>query len=211
MKYLIINADDFGMSKIFNESILDLIRNEIVKSTTVMVDKITEDQKEQVEELIKLSKTMKLSVGLHLDFKNSDYGTQIKSQYDKFLKIFNFNPSHIDIHKASELKDSIPLVANFCKEKKLPCRNKGGNIEYFKTTDVPSFHGTTDRFSDIEDWIKSLEDGKYYEILFHPGIFDSNCKSSLNKNRERDIKHALKLNSILEKYDIKQVSYFDLL
>lgn len=90
MKYLIINADDFGLSSVFNEVILDLIKSGKVKSTTVMVDRITPDQDDQVSELISLSKTMDLSVGLHLDFLSSDYLAQINSQFVKFVSIFGF-------------------------------------------------------------------------------------------------------------------------
>ena len=77
MKYLIINADDFGMSKVFNESILDLIRDGKIKSTTVMVNRGIGDEKKQIEELIELSKTLNLSVGLHLEFKNKE-GRQVR-------------------------------------------------------------------------------------------------------------------------------------
>tara|TARA_Y100000310_G_scaffold237306_1_gene240590 strand:- start:565 stop:1197 length:633 start_codon:yes stop_codon:yes gene_type:complete len=210
MKYLIINADDFGMSKKFNEAILDLIKSGKVKSTTVMVNRITEDQGDQVKELIKLSNSMNLSVGLHLEFEDSNYEEETKIQHEKFIKIFKFNPSHVDIHRSRHFTGSVPLVAKFCIGKKLPCRNKGGDVEYFKTTDAPSFHGTTEEFSKIEDWIKTLEDSKSYEILFHPGFFDSDSKSSYNKIRELDIKHIIKLNSMLKKHDIKQISYLDL-
>ena len=206
---LIINADDFGMSKIFNKSILSLMKEEKIKSISVLVNRITEEQKEQVEELIKISKKMKVSVGLHLDFESRDYNTQIKMQYKKFQQIFNANPSHLDIHKALLWKDAVPIVADFCKEKKLPCRNKGGTSKYWKTTDAPAFHGTTDNFEEIDNWIKTLEEGKWYEILFHPGMYDPNCKSSLNKERELDTKHIHKLHSILKKCNIKLVSYHD--
>src|SRR3989344_2881496 len=160
-KYLIINADDFGMSQIFNEVILDLIRNDLIRSTTVMIDRVTDNQKEQLDELISLSKN--ISVGLHLEFKDSDYPSQIKSQYQKFKEIFGFNPSHLDIHKASTIRESISPVANFCRDKEIPCRNKGGDVTYFKTTASPSFHGSIEDFSKIEEWIKTLEDEKYYE------------------------------------------------
>ncbi len=207
---LIINADDFGMSKIFNKSILSLMKEEKIKSTSVLVNRITEEQNEQVEELIKLSKKMKVSVGLHLDFESRDYNTQIKIQYKKFQQIFNADPSHLDIHKASLWKDAVPIVVDFCKEKKVPCRNKGGTNKYWKTTDAPAFHGTRGNFEDIENWIKKLEEGKWYEILFHPGMYDPSCKSSLNKEREQDNKHILKLHSIMKKYNIKVASYYDL-
>ncbi len=209
-KYLIINADDFGMSKIFNEVILDLIRKDLIRSTTVMVNRVTDNQKEQFDELIALSKNKNLSIGLHLEFKENDYPSQIKSQYQKFKKILGFNPSHLDIHKASKIRESISPVADFCRNKKIPCRNKGGDIDYYKTTDLPSFHGSIEDFNKIVDWIKTLEDEKYYEVLFHPGKFDPSCKSSLNKDRERDVEYIKNLNAICEKNNIEIVSYLDL-
>ena len=209
-KYLIINADDFGLSRVFNDVILNLIKKDLIRSTTVMVNRVMDNQKEQFDELITFSKNKNLSVGLHLEFENNDYPSQIKFQYHKFKEILGFNPSHIDIHKSSTLKDSIPIVADFCRNKKLPCRNKGGSIDYYKTTDLPSFHGTIEDFNKIEEWIKTFEDEKYYEILFHPGKFDPSYKSSLNKDRERDVEHIKKLNTILKEKNIKVVSYLDL-
>lgn len=208
--YLIINADDFGMSEIFNDAILDLIRKDLIRSTTVMVNRVEDSQENQFNALIELSKNKNLSVGLHLEFEGEDYFSQIKNQYQKFEEILGFAPSHLDIHKASTVEGAIPVVADFCREKKIPCRNKGRDIDYYKATDKPSFHGTVDDFEKIREWIQTFEDGKYYEILFHPGLFDPNCKSSLNKDRERDIEHIIKLNSLFEDEGIELVSYLDL-
>jgi len=210
VKYLIINADDFGMSKVFNDVILDLIVKNIVRSTTVMVNRFTKNQKEQFDKLITLSKNKNLSIGLHLEFENNDYPSQIKSQYQKFKEILGFNPSHIDIHKVHSLMDSIPIVAKFCEEICVPLRNSGMVFEGVKSTFSEAFFGSIESFSNIEEWIKTFQDGKYYEILFHPGKYDSDCKSSLNKDRERDVEHIKKLNSILETNNIKLISYLDL-
>lgn len=209
-KYLIINADDFGMSKIFNEVILDSIRKDLIRSTTVMINRVTDNQKEQFSELIALSKNKNLSVGLHLEFKDSDYPSQIKSQYQKFKEILGFKPSHIDIHKAHSLIDSFSDVAEFCRENNLPLRNSGVLHEGIKTTFAEAFFGSIVDFEKIKEWLKTFEDEKYYEILFHPGKFDPSCKSSLNKDRERDVEHIENLNSILENNNIKVVSYLDL-
>jgi chitin disaccharide deacetylase len=209
-KYLIINADDFGMSQIFNEVILDLIKKDLIRSTTVMIDRVTDNQKEQFDELIALSKNKNLSVGLHLEFKNSDYPSQIKSQYQKFKDTLGFNPSHIDIHKAHSLMDSFSDVAEFCRKNSLPLRSSGVLHEEIKTTSAEAFFGSIADFEKITEWIKTFEDEKYYEILFHPGKFDSSCKSSLNKDRERDVEHIKNLNKILDENNIKVVSYLDL-
>ena len=209
-KYLVINADDFGMSQIFNEVILDLIKKDLIRSTTVMVDRVTDNQKEQFNELIALSKNKNLSVGLHLEFEENDYPSQIKSQYQKFIEILGFNPSHIDIHKAHSLIDSFSDVAEFCRKNNLPLRNSSVLHEGIKTTSAEAFFGSIADFDKIKEWIKTFEDEEYYEILFHPGKFDSNCKSSLNKDRERDVEHIKNLNLILDENNIKVVSYLDL-
>jgi len=209
-KYLIINADDFGMSMIFNDVILDLIKKDLICSTTVMVNRVMDNQKEQFDELITMSKSNNLSVGLHLEFENNDYPSKIKSQYQKFRKILGFNPSHLDIHRSRQFPDSFSYIAEFCKNNNIPCRNRGKIFEDCKTTATQAFFGSIEDFSKIEEWIKTFEDEKYYEILFHPGKFDSNCKDSLNKDRERDIEHIKKLHIILKENNIKIVSYLDL-
>jgi len=210
-KYLIINADDFGMSKIFNDVILDLIKKDLIRSTTVMIDRVMDNQKEQFDELIALSKNKNISIGLHLEFKDSDYPSQIKSQYKKFKEVLGFNPSHIDIHKAHSLIDSFSDVAEFCRKNNLPLRNSGVLYEGIKTTFTEAFFGSIADFEEIKKWVKIFEDGKYYEILFHPGKFDPSCKSSLNKDRERDVEHINSLNKIIEENNIKVVSYLNLI
>ena len=106
--------------------------------------------------------------------------------------------------------DSFSDVAQFCKMNNLPLRNSGVLFESIKTTSAEAFFGSIADFKKIEELIKTFEDGKYYEILFHPGKFDHNCKSSLNKDRERDVDHIKNLNFILEENNIKVVSYLDM-
>lgn len=209
MKYLIINADDFGMSPIFNREILNLIKKDKITSTTVMVNRMTKGQDSQVGELIGLLRKKQISVGLHLEFEKDSYPEQIKSQFDKFKEIFGFLPSHIDIHKPFEYEKSFNHVIEFCKKNNLPMRYHD-KIDGFKGPKDGGFFGSIEDFSKIEGWLKSLEDNNCYEILFHPGKFDPNCRSSLNKDRERDVKYINKLNKILSKYNIKKVSYLDL-
>lgn len=209
-KYLIINADDFGMSEIFNEAILDLIRNKLIFSTTAMVNRVSENQKSQFDELISLSKNRMVSVGLHLEFKNDDYLAQIEAQFQKFKEILGFEPSHIDIHKVHSLMNSCSYVAEFCKKNNLPLRNSSVFFDDIKTTSAEAFFGSIADFKKIVDWIKTFEDKKYYEILFHPGKFDPDCVSSLNKDRERDVEHIRNIHAILEENNIRLISYWDL-
>ena len=63
MKFLIINADDFGYSHSINKGIIEAIENGTVTSTSVMVDAIASDEAKD------LTKYPDLSVGLHFELK----------------------------------------------------------------------------------------------------------------------------------------------
>ncbi len=212
VKYLIINADDFWMSYIFNEVILDVIEKNLITSTTVMVNRVEDIQKKQLDNLIYLSIHRNLSIWLHLDFINNDtdYISQINQQYKKFIKLFNFSPSHIDIHKPFNFEDSFYYVEDFCINNNLAFRNHWNYIKWIKMTDSEVFFWSISDFNEILYWLDTLEEEKYYEILFHPWIFDKNCKSSLNKDREKDRNYIKKLNAVILRKNIKLVNYFDL-
>lgn len=209
MKYLIINADDFGYSGVFNEKILELIEKDFVSSTSVMVDWIDDGQKHQVQKLIELSKTHNISIGLHVDFKNTNFDEEIQRQYGVFVKIFGFEPIHIDLHKIIYLHDGYPHIISFSKQKNIPCKNLGIEpFTKFMTKEI-IFDGTKKEINEIEKWLSTLKDNEYYTIIFHPGEFDPNSKSSLNKERESDAENIIKLNEFLSKYNVKLISYSD--
>ena len=107
MKKLIINADDFGYSYIFNKSILDLLKEESIYSTTVMVNWITENQKDQIADLIQIFQHGRVSVGLHIEKVSDNVSDDIKNQVDTFKVMFDFMPTHFDIHKPSKTEASI--------------------------------------------------------------------------------------------------------
>lgn len=216
MAKIIITADDFGYTKLFNEMILELIKESSISSTSIMVDEIDDSQKEQVEELIDLSNKKLVSVGLHIYFKNANFQEEIERQYQKFLNIFGFKPSHIDIHKIDYLKDGYPYIQEFCRERKIPCKNLGKYKEVkmdlsgkLITTKSPSFDGTKKEFSEIDKWLKS-SNNDLNVIVFHPGYYDPDCSSSLNKEREMDAENARKIKKILSKYQIELVNFNDL-
>ncbi|MFH1889991.1 MAG: ChbG/HpnK family deacetylase [Candidatus Kuenenbacteria bacterium] len=213
MTNLIINGDDFGLSTVFNRVILDLIKDNKIKSTTVMVDRMvaSDIQAKQTQELIDLRATHNLSVGLHLEFTDSDYKSQTQSQFNKFKSFFATAPSHLDVHKANSIPECQPIVAGFCREHGLPKRYHEVPYDGVVSTDGPAFFGSVEKFADIEQWISTLKGDHFFEILFHPGQYDPNCQSSLNKDRERDVIHIQQLNSILSKYNITSASYLDLI
>lgn len=211
MKYLIINADDFGYSKIFNASILALIKNGLISSTTVMVNWINNEQADQISELSALTKYRNLSIGLHLEFSDDNFKSETERQYGRFFSIFGFKPSHIDLHKFAFLKEAHPVIMEFCKEKNLSCRNHKIDVFDIVTTQNEVINGTGMSFDEIKRTFEDFKDGESYEILFHPGSYDPNCKSSLNRERELDVKKIKEIIPLLKENNIKLINYIDLL
>ncbi len=216
MIQLIITADDFGYTKLFNKMILELIREGSITSTSVMIDEIDESQKEQLKELIQLSKDQRVSTGLHMYFKNTDFQKEIERQFSEFVDIFGFEPSHVDIHKPDYLKDAYPIIQEFCKRKRIPCKNLSKYKEVdmnlsgdLITTRDSSFDGTEKSFTEISEWLSGLNDGLHV-ITFHPGYYDPDSHSSLNKQRELDAQNAREVKRHLPDYKIEPANFHDL-
>jgi hypothetical protein len=98
-------------------------------------------------------------------------------------------------------------VADFCLKKNLPFRNHGKD---YKGVNMPSkkyFYGSVKNFEPINTWLKSLDNDMCFELVFHPGTYDPNCFSSLNKQREWDLDHIDMIFRNLKKYQINLVNF----
>jgi predicted glycoside hydrolase/deacetylase ChbG (UPF0249 family) len=211
MKKIIINADDFGISYKFNEVILDLLNRWFVKSATVMVDRIDyEKQKHQLKELFELHKSWKYSIWLHLEFLDKNFESEIRRQYDKFIDLLGFMPSHLDLHKLSFIDEAWIFIEKFCLENNMPCRNMWILSEKVSMTSRRAFSWTDKDIGIIVDWALKIEDNDIQEILFHPGKFDPECKSNLNKWRENDTENVKLFNEKFQELDIDLINYSDL-
>lgn len=62
----------------------------------------------------------------------------------------------------------------------------------------------------VEQWLASLEDDKSYEIVFHPGVYDPESDSTLNKERENDIVMIHHIHTMLDKLHIVVISTRDI-
>jgi predicted glycoside hydrolase/deacetylase ChbG (UPF0249 family) len=211
---LIINADDFGLSKIFNSKILDLLEKGYARSTTVLVNRLDDNQKEQIEELIRLKDAKKISVGLHLDIsREKPAPAQIEEEYNRFVKIFGSAPSHLDIHKYDKLGLTIiKKVDAFADAMNLPVRNHGTKMSAKHTT-YPAFHCSNWilELDEIKEFLSKMKDGTSCEIITHPGSYDPDSKSSLNEEREKDYQVIVDLQKFLKSNRrIKNISYNEL-
>lgn len=208
MKNLIINADDFGYSKVFNSRILELIEKEFLASTSVMIKWVDEEQKEQIEKLKQLHNDLDISVGLHFEFENEEFKKQIDEQFERFVEVFGFEPDHIDIHKTTYLHNGYPEIMKYSAKTGIPCKNhEVTGVEGAVMTEDPIYDATGKDIEEIKDWLSNLENGKTYLIQFHPGTYDPDSKSSFNEVREVDAKNIELINEVFEELNITQIPF----
>ena len=173
MEYLlIVNADDFGLSKGQNYGIVEACRHGVVTSTTAMVNG------EAIEHAAALSRDLPdLGVGMHFVltlgmpltampgltrdgllgkwiWEMAEQGTlpleeiarELDCQFNRFVDLFGREPTHIDSHHHVHMIPAIfPLVAEFA-------RRKGVALRVDRQVDMPCETGgdlppTTDGFS----------------------------------------------------------------
>ncbi len=153
----------------------------------------------------------RVSTGLHCELDLSKpLRQQIQEQFDKFITVFGFEPSHLDLHKLVDNKQAITEVVNFAKEHRLPVRNMG--VSGARQTSQPAISAKKHcfEFEELKEVIRRLKDGESYELVTHPGAYDLDCKSSLNREREIDYNNIIKIQDFLKKKEIVVVSYRDL-
>ncbi|EKT58261.1 chitin disaccharide deacetylase [Providencia burhodogranariea] len=145
---LIVNADDFGLCQAVNYGIIESHRNGIVNSTSAMMNMpgIYHAAKLSHE-------YPSLAVGMHfvltagMPFSNipslthngilgkwlweidsndlplDEIAQELRRQYEHFITVFGYEPSHIDSHHHVHMMTSIfPIVVNFAQEKGIALR-----------------------------------------------------------------------------------------
>lgn len=148
-RVLIVNADDFGLSKGQNYGIIEACNNGLVTSTTALVNG------EAIHHAVELSRSVPgLGVGMHFVltlgeplsampgltregrlgkwvWQMAEQGSlpldeiahELDCQYRRFTELFGREPTHIDSHHHIHMLAPIySIVADFAREKGLPIR-----------------------------------------------------------------------------------------
>lgn len=146
---LIVNADDFGLSKGQNYGIADACKNGLVTSTTALVNGA------EIEHAAQLSRCLpELAVGMHFvltlgmplsampgltregklgkwiwqmaeedALPLEEIARELDCQYHRFIDLFGCEPTHIDSHHHVHMIPQIfPVVAAFAKAKGVALR-----------------------------------------------------------------------------------------
>ena len=222
MKYLIVNADDFGASSGINRGILEAHRRGIVTSASLMVNMPA------AEEAVLLSREVpQLSVGLHVNFTNEGENPvvdlsdaeacreELQRQFERFQKLVGRLPTHLDSHQNVHRRPHLlPHFLEAASKYGLPMREHSA-VRYFK-----KFYGQWDEGDTHLEWISpenllrlleaALDDG-FTELACHAGYFDPSFRSVYHIERETEVRTLCDpgVRQRLMEWQVKLVSFSD--
>lgn len=148
-RVLIVNADDFGLSKGQNYGIIEACKNGLVTSTTALVNGAAIDHAAQLSRSVP-----ELGIGMHFvltlgeplsampgltregrlgkwiwqmaeedSLPLDEIAHELACQYSRFVELFGCEPTHIDSHHHVHMIAGIyPIVAAFAREKGVALR-----------------------------------------------------------------------------------------
>ena len=212
MKYLIVNADDFGYSYSVNKGIIEGHLDGIITSTTLLVDAIAAHEAKNLKDY------PNLSVGLHFNPKpDEDLATEFKRQLKLFESIVGRKPDSIDTHKSlpSDKESVEQMLRAYSKEHGTPVRRLG-TVKFIDSFCGIGLHGdgTLDESKVTVEGLKHAIDEateNVNEIMTHSGYCDDYLlsKSSYNITREKELKSILdpSIKPYIESKGLKLVNW----
>jgi chitin disaccharide deacetylase len=197
LKFLIVNADDFGYSRGINRGIVEAHTRGVVTSATTIVNAPA------TEDAVRLAALNPgLSVGLHVNFTNEGERlvefndpelcrAELRRQFDRFVALFGRLPTHVDSHQhVHRGRSPLPVFQELAKEHNLPLRDappvvfKGGFYAQW-------VHGVTDpskvSVAFLSRMLKEELTAGIYELSCHPGYFDPALEAVYHEERELEL------------------------
>jgi len=196
MRYVIVNADDLGLSPGVNRGIIEAHRDGLVTSASLLVDRPASATAAGL-----LRAAPGLSVGVHVDLADLDgrplvdlgnpaaCEREVARQVDRFTRLLGHHPSHLDSHRNVHRQPG-PLRAfeAVAAAADLPLREHG-EVAY-----VSHFYGQWGGHSHPEQIspdglirvLSTLPPG-WSELACHPGYVDDQLRSSYRQERELEL------------------------
>lgn len=222
MKYCIVNADDFGLSRGITDGIIDAHQRGVVTSTSLMVNT------PHSEDAVVLSRDVPtLSIGLHVNFTGEGSPplvdltdpdacrAELHRQFHRFREMTGTLPTHVDshhnVHRDPLLRDSFLDLANTYN---LPLRHEG-DVDCFG-----NFYGQWDGEThpeqiSVEMLTHMLEtefSEEITEICCHPGYATADVDSIYFEEREMELRTLCdpRIQQAFVNLDIQLISFREL-
>lgn len=187
-RYLIVNADDLGMTAAVNEGVFAAHEGGIVTSASLMV--LRDDAMAAVDAV---AGHPDLAVGLHLEA-----GEDLRRQLDLFRQMTGRHPTHLDSHKhVHETDPEIGATAEaLAAELGVPLRNRAIRYErrFYGRDAISPRH--------LIELIEGLPPG-WTEIGCHPAAgpvptssYDAERQIELATLRHPEVKNLLNVTSV---------------
>lgn len=232
---LIVNADDFGITRAVNFGILDCLQNGILTTTTLMCNAPA------TMHAIELTKKYDLPIGIHLvatmfrpltdcsswvkedgtfdKQKYMEHGEVVDveqlrkewfAQMEFFIKHVGKKPTHIDSHHHAHLQPhAAQVIQDIADYYQLPVRNiateYGENVYFYH-----EFYSPNVSVDVIADAIKH---GDIVEMMAHPAYVDQKLieVTSYNMGRlpELDILMGEEAKELITKEGVELINYLD--
>ena len=222
--YLIVNADDFGLSRGVNRGIAEAHEHGIVTSASLMV------KRPGAEEAASYTREhSSLDVGLHLDLGErrsrlhrwsrrrrglDEITADMEGQLTRFRELIGNDPSHLDSHyHVHRYEPARSVVLDLARRLGVPLRESDGRIRfcgdfYGQLAGRPWPEGI--RPSALVELIESLTPG-VTELCTHPGYgddFDQHYKSERAVEVETLCEPTVR--AAIDRREIRLVTFRDL-
>jgi len=199
MRYLIVNADDFGASRGINRGIADAHRRGIVTSASLMVDMPAAEEAADL-----LRDLPELGVGLHaaltsedgrplIDFADAPHcRDELLRQLERFEQLVGRPPTHLDAHhniqRDPRLREEFVAVA---RDHRLPLREHS-LARYFSSFYGQWEDGQTHLEQVSVSALSAMLEVELYarvtELGCHPGYRDPGFATSYDIEREAEVR-----------------------
>ncbi len=189
MRWLIVNGDDFGMSRGINRGIVEAHEAGVLTSTSLLVDGPAS------EDAVALAGAHpNLSVGLHLELDAAGperAAAECERQLARFLELVGELPTHVDSHhNVHDDLRVLPLVLRLAEHAGVPLRGHRG------ARHVGKFYGQWGGRTHPEqigvDGLLRLLDAEVHEgvteLSCHPGYVEPGFRSSYLAERELELR-----------------------
>jgi len=219
MKYLIVNADDFGASRGINRGILEAHQRGILTSTSLLVNSAAS----RLQAVLSRS-APEMSIGLHADLRNelketaADPGRRLRDelekQFSRFEELMGRPPTHLDSHhNLHRDPKALPAFLDLAIKHGLPLREHSpvryfskfygqwGGKTHFEQISVESLARTLE--TEIEDGVT--------ELSCHPGYVEADYVTGYSVERQAELRTLCDpvIREVLAARSIQLISYHE--
>ncbi|MEX2220194.1 MAG: ChbG/HpnK family deacetylase [Candidatus Rokuibacteriota bacterium] len=222
MKFLIINADDFGYGGGVNRAIAELHDRGVVTSAGLMVN-----TPGTAEAVTLAAACPRLSLGIHVNFTNEAQRLvefddpavcrrELRRQFDRFVELVGRPPTHLDSHQHVHRRPG--CAASFlelAEEHGLPLRDrspvtfKGG---FYGQWEYGVSQPAKVSFEALRSIVSTELHRGIYELAVHPGYQDTSADYvyHLDREWERETLSDPRLPDLLRDVGVQLISYHQL-